>query len=69
MRRLVIVTTVPLSLATLIKGQPKYLSKYFNIYLVTSDGDLVDNVRDSEGVELITVNMSREITPLQDLKS
>ncbi len=30
---------------------------------------MVDNVRDSEGVELITVNMSREITPLQDLKS
>jgi len=69
MKKLVIVTTVPLSLATLIKGQPKYLSKYFNTTLITSNGELIERVKESEGVRVITIDMSRKITPIADLKS
>ena len=36
MKKLIIITTVPMSLATLVKGQAKYLSSYFDVKLVTS---------------------------------
>jgi glycosyltransferase involved in cell wall biosynthesis len=69
MRKLVIITTVPLSLATLIKGQPKYLSQFFNVSLVTSDEPINAQIEAYEGVKVYPINMSRQITPLADLKS
>jgi glycosyltransferase involved in cell wall biosynthesis len=69
MKKLVIVTTVPLSLATLVRGQPKYLSKYFDITLISSNGELIKRVKENEGVRVITIDMSRKITPFADLKS
>ncbi len=68
-RRVVIITTVPLSLATLIKGQPRYLSKYFDITLISSSGELIERVIENEKVKVITIDMSRKITPISDLKS
>ncbi len=68
-RRVVIITTVPLSLATLIKGQPRYLSKYFDITLISSSGELIERVIENEKVRVITIDMSRKITPISDLKS
>ncbi len=68
-RRVVIITTVPLSLAPLIKGQPRYLSKYFDITLISSSGELIERVIENEKVKVITIDMSRKITPISDLKS
>ncbi len=69
MKKLVIFTTVPLSLATLVKGQPKYLSSFFNVYLVTSNEPINKQIKEYEGVELKAIDMSRKITPFKDLKS
>jgi len=69
MKKLVIVTTVPLSLSTLVKGQPKYLSQFFDISLITSKSDVNRDIQEYEGVEVIGIDMTRKITPLQDLKS
>jgi len=69
MKKLVIVTTVPLSFSTLVKGQPKYLSQFFDISLVTSKSKVNKKIEDYEGVEVIGIDMTRQITPLEDLKS
>ena len=69
MKKLIIVTTVPLSLSTLIKGQPKYLNQFFDISLITSKDKVNEDISDYEEVELIGIDMTRQITPLQDLKS
>ncbi len=69
MKKLIIITTIPLSLATLIKGQPKYLSQFFNVTLITSNSPMNRDIEEFEGVEVISIDMSRKITPIQDLKS
>ena len=69
MKKLVILTTVPLSLATLIKGQPKYLSQFFDITLISSNDTLISQVEAYEGIKVHTIDMTREITPFQDLKA
>jgi len=65
-RKLLIATTVPETLATILQGQPQYLSTYFETAVVTSAGeptlDMPENAR-------FTVNMQRGISPLADLKS
>jgi len=68
-KKLVILTTVPLSLATLIKGQPKYLSQFFDITLISSSDRVISDIEAYEGVKVHTIDMTREITPFQDLKS
>jgi len=68
-KKLVILTTVPLSLATLIKGQPKYLSQFFDITLISSSDSVISDIEAYEGVKVYTVDMTREITPFQDLKA
>ena len=69
MKKLVIVTTVPLSFSTLTKGQPKYLKEFFNVSLVTSKGEANKEISTYEGVDVIEINMTRQITPFQDIKS
>ena len=68
MKKIVIITTVPLSLANLIKGQPKYLSKFYNVKLVTSSSPINSKISDFEGIDIKAIDMTRKITPLQDLK-
>lgn len=69
MKKMVIMSTVPFSLATLTKGQPKYLSSYFNVSLVTSNGDLNKLIEEQEGIIVDKIDMTRKMTPFQDLKS
>jgi glycosyltransferase involved in cell wall biosynthesis len=63
------ITTVPMSLATLVKGQAKYLSHWYEVKLVTSFSEQNEDISLYEGVELYSVDMTRQITPIQDLKA
>lgn len=67
--RLLISTTVPETLATILVGQPRYLNQYFDVSLVTSPGDLLDEVMAGEGVPVHKVRMVRGINPIQDIRS
>lgn len=69
MKKIIIITTVPMSLATLVRGQAKYLSKEYHIKLVSSYSDINNEISKFEGVELKSINMTRQITPIEDLKS
>ena len=66
--KLLRLTTVPLSLSVLIKGQLRYMRKYFEVKAISSGPSCdLDLVRKNEGVEVYEVAMSRKITPFKDL--
>ena len=74
-KKIIRVTTVPISLGGLLKGQLKYMSDYFHIIGISSRGDVkngmyeIDKVGKDENIQVIPVTMTRKITPIQDLKS
>lgn len=67
--KLVRITTVPLSLKVLLRQQLKFMSRHFNLLAVSSGGVELKEVAEQEGVRTAAVEMTRAITPVQDLKS
>jgi glycosyltransferase involved in cell wall biosynthesis len=68
--KLIRLTTAPLSLQYLLRGQPRYMSAFFEVFCVSS-GPVKDleEVAKREGVKVQEVKMTRQITPFKDLKS
>lgn len=66
MKRILIVTTVPETLSTILKGQPAYLSRYFRVELATSRIDFLSHSVIEEGLVIHAVPMVRGINPLRD---
>lgn len=62
-------STIPLSLNVLLKGQLKFLNEFYEIVGISSGGQLLDEVKQREGIKTIEVNMERRISPLKDLLS
>lgn len=63
------ITTVPISLKVLLKGQHRYMSKHFEIVGISSQGKELKDVQADESIRIVPINMSRKITPLRDLRS
>ncbi len=69
-KKLIRITTIPQSLRTLLKGQPKFMSSHFEVIGVSSHGaGMLDDVGKAEGINVIPVEMTRNITPIKDLKA
>ena len=67
---LIRISTVPLSLHKLLKGQMRYMQENgFLVHLVSSPGPEIAAVIESERCSLTSISMTRNITPLQDLLS
>ncbi|OFM82641.1 glycosyltransferase family 4 protein [Weeksella sp. HMSC059D05] len=70
MNKLIRITTVPQSLRGLLKGQLKFMSENgFEVIGVSSPGEALKDVEKNEGVKTVGINMTRSITPIQDLKA
>ncbi len=70
MHKIIRVTTIPKSLGGLLKGQLKFMSQHYTIIGVSGEGEgRLDRVAEEENVEVIAVEMTRKITPIQDLKA
>lgn len=67
--KLLIVTTVPETLATILRGQPLYLARFLSVSVATSPGRDLVNVAQNEKVEVFEISMVRGISPLKDLLS
>lgn len=68
--KLIRITTVPQSLKGLLQGQLKFISQNgFEVVGISSPGGKLMEVENEEGVRVIPVKMSRQITPLKDLKA
>jgi glycosyltransferase involved in cell wall biosynthesis len=65
---LVRVTTIPLSMRVLLKGQIQFMREHgFDVKMISSDSQDKNLLEQQEGAELITVPFTRRITPFQDL--
>lgn len=68
-KKIIRITTVPLSLSGLLKGQLRFMSQYFDILGISSKGEdnHLEKLIDLEGIPTVAVEMTRKITPLKDL--
>jgi len=69
MKKLIRITTVPVSLKVLLKGQLKYMSDFFEVKAISSPGKELYEVSENENIEVIPLNLTRKISPLQDFIS
>jgi glycosyltransferase involved in cell wall biosynthesis len=70
MPKLIRVTTIPLALHTLLKGQMRFMSENgFEVIMVSADGKEREEVIRHEGCEHFIIPMTRKITPFADLRS
>lgn len=68
--KLLRITTVPISLKTLLKGQQRFMrEKGFEVLGVSSAGAELDEVQEYEGIAVVALEMTRTIAPLKDLKA
>ncbi|MBZ9729058.1 glycosyltransferase family 4 protein [Salegentibacter sp. JZCK2] len=68
-RKLVRITTIPLSLEKLLEGQLSFMSKYYEVTAVAAEKERLKKYGRKNGVETFWVEMTRAITPVQDLKA
>lgn len=67
---LVRITTVPISLRLLLKGQMRFMKEQgFDVIMISSLGKDAEVLEDLEGCEMITLPMERAIHPLKDLQA
>ncbi len=75
MKKIIRITTVPISLGGLLQGQLHYMSNYFEVIGVSSSGNSINKTSElekvgiKEKVRVVPVEMTRKITPIQDLKA
>lgn len=69
MKKLIRITTVPLSLDKLIEGQLNYMNQFYEVTAISSDFDELKKIGLKENVKVFPLKMTRQITPFQDLKS
>lgn len=67
-KKLIIIVTVPVVLETWLKGQPRFLSNYYDIEIITSYANSVQEVEKYERVAVKTFDFTRKINLLKDLK-
>lgn len=68
--KLIRITTVPISLKLLLKGQLRFMQEHgFEVIGISSNEPELQDVHQKEGVSVIALAMTRTISPLKDLKS
>lgn len=68
MKKIVRITTVSTSLRILLKGQLRYMNRYFDVVAISSKEEF-EEVLKEQGVRGYAVEMTRKISPFQDLVS
>lgn len=68
-KKLIRITTVSGSLWILLRGQLKFMNQFYHVIGIAGAKENMQKVRDNEGIETINLEMTREITPQQDLVS
>jgi len=65
--RLIRITTIPVSLRILLRGQLRYMNQYFEVVGISSSGEYLAELQKDEGIRTLAVNLTRNISPLRDL--
>ena len=68
MNKLIRITTIPLSLEKLLENQGQYFKVHYKITFVAADVQKLEAVAEQQGVDHFPLEMTRKITPIQDLR-
>lgn len=68
-KKLIRITTVPISLKMFLKDQLKFMDQYFDVIALSSSGKELQEIEESHGLKVKAIEMSREITPVRDMIS
>ena len=68
MKKLVRITTVPISLEKLLENQARFFKTYYSVTLVSSQKEQLQRLAKEQDVNHFLLEMTRKITPLQDLR-
>lgn len=66
-KKLIRITTVPISLSGLLQGQSRFMGQYYEVIGISSDAKKLEIVGKKEGMRVIPIELTRKITPLKDL--
>ena len=69
MQKLIRVTTVPLSLEKLLEGQLSFMQQHYEVIAVSAEPQRLRRFGEKNGIRTFPVEMTREITPVMDLKA
>ncbi|MDT0644580.1 glycosyltransferase family 4 protein [Zunongwangia sp. F363] len=69
MDKLIRIATVPVSLEKLLEGQLNFMSNYFEVIAVSAEKGKLEEYGKATGIPTYCVEMTREITPIKDLKA
>ncbi|WMI67267.1 glycosyltransferase family 4 protein [Mangrovimonas sp. YM274] len=67
MKKIIRITTISNSLCYLLKGQLKFMGQFYEMIGVSGQGESLELVRKNEDTRVHAVEMTRSITPFQDL--
>jgi glycosyltransferase involved in cell wall biosynthesis len=67
LKKLVRITTVPISLEKLLEGQLAFMKEHFEVIAVSSEKERLEAYGNREGVRVFHVGLTRKITPLKDI--
>lgn len=68
-KKLIRITTVPLSLDKLLEGQLHFMNEFYDVVAVSSEKEYLEKIGKKENVTTFCVEMTRKITPIQDVIS
>ena len=69
MEKLIRITTIPISIEKLLENQLFFMKDYYEVKAISSDKENLERVGKLQKVPVYPVEMTREITPWQDLKA
>ena len=58
-----------IALKILLKGQLRFINKFHDVVAVSHPGKELKDLKKQEGVRIISLNMTRHISPIKDLVS
>lgn len=68
-KKLVRITTVPLSLDKILDGQLSFMNNHYEVIAVSSEKEYLTRCAKNEGVRFKHIEMTRKITPIKDFIS
>lgn len=69
MAKLFRITTVPISVEKLLGRQLTFMNQHFEVTAISADKEYLDRVGGELGIRTHSIELTRKITPLQDLRS
>ena len=68
-KKIIRITTVPMALKYLLRGQMRFMKENgFEVLMISAEGAEIEEIKEWEGCRHIIVPMTRKITPFRDLK-